>query len=480
MPDSLATWIKRISDQELPIFKYTVSAITDVVANEDTSTAKLAQIILRDASLTARILRVANSTIYNPTSSPINTVTRAIVFIGFDLVRDISLSLAVIDALLGDNVREHTSKLMAESFHAAVQAQRLAEHRGDNNPEEIFISALLHHLGEMAFWCLTTDEGKKIIELMDQFHFKPDMAQKEVLGFTFDQLTVGLTKDWHLGDLIHSSINQPTLSNPRVQDIVMSHTLAKHAAISWESKQTKAIINKIAGHLKSETVKTKQLLQETAKQAAEIAQLFGASSIIKHLPIPQANDYNGSAAEQLIPDEYPEPDPLLQLNILRDLSGILENQSNPNLNIILETILEGIYRGIGMDRTLFALLSSDKKSVAGKYALGKDNIRLAETFRFDIGKNALLQTVFNNNKPLWVKDSQDKKYAALVGKEMRHLLGSKAFFISPVVINNNPIGIIYSDRQASDRPLDQESFDSFRHFCQQNNLLLERVTPRQG
>ena len=48
MAETLASWVKRISDQEIPIFKYTVNAITDVVANEDTSTAELAQIILRD------------------------------------------------------------------------------------------------------------------------------------------------------------------------------------------------------------------------------------------------------------------------------------------------------------------------------------------------------------------------------------------------------------------------------------------------
>ena len=134
MPNNLTTWVQRISEQELPIFKYTVHAIADVVENDDTSTSELSQVILRDANLTARILRVANSTIYNPTNAPINTISRAIVFIGFDLVRDLSLSLAIIDALLNERSKEHMLKLMAESFHGAVQARAIAEKRDDDAP----------------------------------------------------------------------------------------------------------------------------------------------------------------------------------------------------------------------------------------------------------------------------------------------------------------------------------------------------------
>ena len=45
----------------------------------------------------------------------------------------------------------------------------------------------------------------------------------------------------------------------------------------------------------------------------------------------------------------------------------------PDFNLILEIILEGIYRGVGLDRTIFAVLTSDKKAIKAKYALGKDN-----------------------------------------------------------------------------------------------------------
>ena len=475
MSRSLSSWVKFISEQELPIFKYTVSAISDVVDNEESSTAELAQIILRDASLTARILRVANSTVYNPSSTSINTVSRAIVFIGFDLVRNLSLSLAVIEALLGDKATEDSHKLMAKSFHAAIQARAMAEQRGDHAPEEVFIAALLYHLGEIAFWCLGTKEAKQISKLRQQLSLSVEMAQKEVLGFTFNQLTVGLTQDWHLSDLLHSSINQSGLSNPRIQDIVLSHEVAERTVVSWDNKKTKQAIDKVASHLQQSSAITKTELKRIALEASKMAQLFGANTIIKYLPIPGSD--NVLPNEEYLVEEFPVPDPVLQLKILRDLSGMLE--CKPNLNLILETVLEGIQRGVGMDRTLFAVFSADKKNqVSGKFALGTESEALVKAFQFNLAQQSVFRKVLEEQKPLWIKDTQRGEQAEWVGTKMRLTLACESFFIGPILIQQRLIGMLYCDRQPSERQLDSESFDSFRHFCQQANVSINLLMVR--
>ena len=66
--------------------------------------------------------------------------------------------------------------------------------------------------------------------------------------------------------------------------------------------------------------------------------------------------------------EKPAADPLLQLKILRDLAILLSG--NPSLNEVLQLVLEGIYRGLGMSRAVFALLTPDRRRMAGKVALG--------------------------------------------------------------------------------------------------------------
>ena len=470
MSENLDNWIQRISENELPIFKYTVNAINDVVSKDATSTSDLSRIILRDANLTARVLRLANSPTYNITGSTISTVSRAIVYLGFNLVRDVSMSLAIIDALLSGKAKEHALKLMAESFHAAVQARDFAERRGDDASEEIFIAALLRYVGEITFWCVAGEEGERIIELMEQRGFSEEMAQQEVLGFTLDQLTVGLTQDWQLSDLLHSAINKPSMDNPRIKDIVLALQLSEKSKHSWNSKDTLSVAEHIAKHIEVDKTKVMNVLHENANKAAEVAQLFGASAIIKYLPIEEENVKDDDSS--LVFDaNCPIPDPLLQLNILRDLSGILSDK--PNLNLILEIILEGIYRGVGLDRTVFAMLTSDKKAIKAKYALGKDNQNFINKFNFSLQTNNVFSKLITMSEALWVKDTQNKKME--VSEDIRLALASKEFYIAPLILSGRVIGLIYADRQPSDRELDNESYESFKHFVQQASQGLEYI-----
>ncbi len=473
MSENLDNWIERISENELPIFKYTVNAINDVVSKDATSISDLSRIILRDANLTARVLRLANSATYNITGSTISTVSRAIVYLGFNLVRDISMSLAIIDALLSGKTKEHALQLMAQSFHAAVQARDFAERRGDDAAEEIFIAALLRYVGEITFWCVAGEEGEQIIELMEQRGFSEEMAQQEVLGFTLDQLTVGLTCDWHLSDLLHSAINKPQMDNPRIQDIVYALKLSEVSNESWKSKETLLVANKIAEHVDVKKDDVLALLRKNADKAAEVAQLFGASSIIKYLPIDE-DEVEDKFNEHSFDANCPVPDPLLQLNILRDLSGILADK--PDFNLILEIILEGIYRGVGLDRAVFAMLTSDKKAIKAKYGLGKDNQDFIKRFHFSLQTDNILSKVINKAEPIWVQDSQSKKIE--ISEDIRLVLASRAFFLSPLIIAGRVVGLVYADRQPSDRDLDNESYESFKHFVQQASQALEYISQR--
>ena len=473
MSENLDNWIERISENELPIFKYTVRAINEVISKDATSTSDLSRIILRDANLTARVLRLANSATYNVTGAKISTVSRAIVYLGFNLVRDISMSLAIIDALLSGEAKEHALKLMARSFHAAVQARDFASRRDDDASEEVFIAALLRYVGEITFWCVAGEEGEHILELMEERGFSEEMAQQEVLGFTLDELTVGLTSDWQLSDLLHGAINKPKMPNPRIQDIVLALKLSETACENWNSKDTLSVSHKIADHISVEKDQVFEIVRENAKKAAEMAQLFGASSIIKYLPLDE-DEVELNSDEPLFDANCPIPDPLLQLNILRDLSSML--QDKPNFNLILEIVLEGIYRGIGLDRTIFAMLTSDKKAVKAKYGLGKDNQNFIKKFHFSLQTNNIFSKIITNQQPVWIENTQDPTLD--ISEEIRLVLASKEFYIAPLILSGRTVGLIYADRKPSSRPLDNESFDSFKHFSQQASQALEFISQK--
>lgn len=104
----------------------------------------------RDANLTSQVLRIANSVRFNPLGSPLTTVSRAIVLVGFQGIRDICLSIAIIDTLLDKEPKEHLLAVMAKGFHSGSQARWMMPEGQHEVREQVFVAGLLQRLGEMA------------------------------------------------------------------------------------------------------------------------------------------------------------------------------------------------------------------------------------------------------------------------------------------------------------------------------------------
>ncbi|BCU06556.1 hypothetical protein Atep_12330 [Allochromatium tepidum] len=125
----LEAWLEVIRDQKMPIFEQTVHHILSIAEDDLAPASALASVVLQDASLTARLLKLANSIAYNPSTTAISTVTRAVIVLGFDAVRDMCLTLTLVDTLLQGPAKARLERELAHAMHAATQATpwRLSE-----------------------------------------------------------------------------------------------------------------------------------------------------------------------------------------------------------------------------------------------------------------------------------------------------------------------------------------------------------------
>ena len=102
--------------------------------------------------------------------------------------------------------------------------------------------------------------------------------------------------------------------------------------------------------------------------ATRIAAEFGADIAGGLIPIPKKPAAgNGAEADTAAGDVAQKYK--LQLSILRELSSMLSE--HVDLNTLLGTVLEGVYRGVDMDRAVLAIVSRDGKQMTGKYSLGR-------------------------------------------------------------------------------------------------------------
>jgi HD-like signal output (HDOD) protein len=259
-------WVRLISEEEMPVLAQTARHVAGISSGSDSSTADLARVVLMDSAMTARVLRLANSVYYNPAGKRVITVSRAIVMLGFETVRTIAISIAMVDTLLRGKRHDHVVTEMARAFHAAVQAKSMAAKRGEPAVEEVFIAALLMRLGAMAFWCFPQDfdvDMERALAGADD----PDKAERSVLGFSLSELTAALNREWHLSDLLGHVLDGRHGTQPRVQIIEICHRLATSTCSrGWDAPQTRQLIARATKLMNATEEEATQLFHANARQ----------------------------------------------------------------------------------------------------------------------------------------------------------------------------------------------------------------------
>lgn len=468
---SLDEWVQALSRAELPVLGRTVTQLASVNDYLSSHAAELVRVILHDPNMTAKVLRLANSVLYNQARKPINTVSRAIVVLGYEAIRSICLATFVLEKAASGTMQEQLQREVARSFHAAVQAKSMAELRGDTDSEEIFIAALLFHLGEMAFWCFGDASAKAMSEALAG-GMAPTEAQSEIMGFRFTALTLALTREWGISPVLQEALQSRDTPESRSRGIRLSHQLVQAIEQGWDSIPTQDSIRTVSQYLKLETRQARQAVYNNALLALDTLSELGMTQAGRLVPMPP-----GLTDEAAAPPPRPvlAPNPALQLSILRELTTMVGGSAD--INLILQHVLEGLHRGVGFERAVFALVNPQRTLLTGKYAVQEVSSDLVQAFRFALdGHQAPLAPVVQSREMIWGARHTSSPLSAAV----RAALGADDFLLAPLWVNNRLIGAFYADCAVSRRAITQDDADAFQLFVAQAGLCLQMLTSRKA
>ena len=142
------------------------------VNREDAHVSELIRLIVRDQSLVARLLRLANSAFFS-VRTRVTSVEQASMLLGFARVRDLALGLSVWGKLEGKSTaaRRWRKSLWSHTSLVAASAKRLAEQTG-NDAGAAFAAGILHDVGKLvlgvrlghSYWSMLDDaaaEGRE-------------------------------------------------------------------------------------------------------------------------------------------------------------------------------------------------------------------------------------------------------------------------------------------------------------------------------
>jgi HD-like signal output (HDOD) protein len=189
--------IKRIDD--LPTLPRTVLKITELVNDPKSSAKDLARVITEDQVLTARLLKLVNSSFYG-FPQRISTVTGAIVLLGFDAIRSLLLATSVFDLFASRNRKKrlYQERFWDHSLGCAVGAKVIGNYLRHDKIEELFVSGILHDIGKIVEMMFLPDEFSKVVAAVNTENILMTTAENKVLGYNHAAVGKLLAIEWNL------------------------------------------------------------------------------------------------------------------------------------------------------------------------------------------------------------------------------------------------------------------------------------------
>ena len=456
----------------MPALCSMVRTLEQLAKDDVSSMAVLGRSVMYDNALTSRVLRVANSAIYNKGISQVTTVSRAAVVLGFDVIRNVCITAKLLTSLLNnknlsESVFQRLIKLMASAFQAAMFTKMMLADHDEEFQEEAFIAALLYHLGESAFW----STGGETAERLDQALLQTDdkIAQlgivREHIGASFTQLTQSIARSWGLGELLQKSLNNPNERTPEIRSIYLGNKLAEalNSADSNPAELQKRV-QQAAEMLQLSTADFQKQLHDTIEATARLAEDYGSKELVPYLP--DANKANNILPEPETWQARPA-DLNIQLDKLRELTNL--TMTKPDFNQVVSVAMSGMLDGIGLDRTAVLLLSPNRRMLQPRVTMGDDAEALKQALILDLDPRFTgLQQCIEKGEGFWFCQLQKLK----LSEKLMRTLPENGAMMAPLKVENKVIGVFYADRATSGRDLDQQAFDSFAHFVQLANLCM--------
>ena len=205
---SMAKIFSLVNMSELPALSDNVTELLSLLGNKNSTTNQLTQVILKDVSLTSKVLQVVNSAFYSR-GTRIGSVDRAISLVGLATIHELATSIAIFENFTkagGD--KKEISNLLTKSYLAGNLAKTISINKKLRVcHDEAFICSLFHNLGELIVLIYLPDLYRKIEAQISAGQNQQYAARKILHDLTFYQVGMEIADFWNLQEKIIYSMH---------------------------------------------------------------------------------------------------------------------------------------------------------------------------------------------------------------------------------------------------------------------------------
>jgi len=215
----------------MPAFPKSVQAILDLTRDVNCTPKDLVQVIDKDPVVTVKILKVINSAYYS-LPKQVTSINHAVVFLGFNTIKNLALGIAAIGMLPKSNAAGFdVQQYLLHSLATANIAKKIAGDVEGADPMDCFIAGLLHDFGKVVFAQFMPNEFRQALEACKESGSSLHEALRQIIGV--DHAVVGgmLVEKWrfapNLVQTIQNMHGPDVLDTPMVACVFAANQISK-------------------------------------------------------------------------------------------------------------------------------------------------------------------------------------------------------------------------------------------------------------
>ena len=471
---------------DFPALSDSIVRIQGMATSETESVSSVTNEILKDVALTNKLLRLVNSAHF-ARGGRISTVSRAVTLVGFNGIRNMALSLVLLEHMQD---KAHAG-VLKEEFLRSLMAGTVA---GELSPvsresEEAFIGAMFQNLGRLLANFYFPEEAGTIRTLAasPRQPVSEATASVSVLGLNYEALGIGVAKAWGLPEGIQKCMKRPQGPPPtrapadageRLRWTALVGNEVADILLHTEPKEVDARLSQVARHYaktlgvnpsdvqNATVVACKKLVEMARAMDIRVTAGSAASKLLK-LPADSPSDHGNSddtQSDSLLPLELHAtlvvaPSSMVSApaldtrHVSQTLTSGIQDITNAmvedsNLSDVLRMVLETMLRAMDFQRIVFCLRDAKTETLTGRFGLGKDVETLAKVFHIPLKVTAadLFTAVCLKGADTMISDATEPRISIRLPEWYKKRVNAPTFLLLPLAIKGKPFGLIYADK----------------------------------
>lgn len=190
----------------MPAFPKSVQKILVLTQDINCTPKDLVQVVDKDPVITVKILKVVNSAYYS-LPKQVTSINHAVVFLGFNTIKNLALAIAAIGMLPKTNAAGFDiQQYLLHSLATAGIAKKLASNLDNVDPMDAFIAGLLHDFGKVVLAQFMPEEFRTALDISQREGSSLHLTLQQNIGVDHAVVGAMLAEKWRFAPHLIESI----------------------------------------------------------------------------------------------------------------------------------------------------------------------------------------------------------------------------------------------------------------------------------